>query len=70
MRKRQFLCYHNNLMCQRSFAHMLGRYCHPISNAAVQPYSTLGMQQEHFPRADWRQPQLVVPISQFMLYAL
>lgn len=49
---------------------MLGRYCHPISNAAVQPYSTLGMQQEHFPRADWRQPQLVVPISQFMLYAL
>ena len=68
MFKWQFLCCGNDFMCQGSFAQVSGCFCHPVSDIAVQPYSTLGMQQQRLPGADGRQPQLVVPISQFVLH--
>jgi len=69
MKQEQFVRSHNDFVSQRSFAQMRGRVCHPIAKVAAQPNSALGMQQQRFPGADRRQPQLIVHISQFVLYA-
>ncbi len=69
MKEGQLVCSDNDFVSQRSFAQMHSRVCHPIAKVAAQPNSTLGMQQQRFPGADRRQPQLVVHISQFVLYA-
>ena len=68
-REGQFVRSHNDFVSQGSFAQMRGRVCHPIAKVAAQPNSALGMQQQRFPGADRRQPQLIVHISQFVLYA-
>src|SRR5580700_3028713 len=69
MQERQFLRRGHNFVRQGSFAHIRGCRCDPLPRIAVQPDSSLGVQQQNFPCAHRGQPHLVVPILQFELYA-
>ena len=69
MREEQFVRCNNDFMRQGSFAKVHGCICHPIPEACVQSNATPGVQQQCFPSADGRQPQLIVLLFQFVLHA-
>src|SRR5260221_11625807 len=69
MRKWQFMCQGNDFVCQRSFTQMRGCFRDPLARVTVQRDPTSGMQTQEFPRAHRGQPQFIVLIFQFVLYA-